>query len=106
MHPKGRRRACGEGASKPKNVTATQQVKGFLQGSLEVTGVDKSQLFCKACQEKLSLKKNVIVSHVSSTKHKTGKGRLALKEAKERDLVKLLRETNTTHPLFHGTKGV
>ena len=46
-----------------------------------------------------SLKKNIIVSHVSSAKHKTGKDKLALKEAKERDIARLLTEGYVTHPV-------
>ena len=60
---------------------------------------EKSRLFCKACREKLSLKKNIIVPHISSAKHETGKDRLASKEAKERDIAKLLRKGDITHPV-------
>ena len=54
--PKGKRRACGEGLSEPKNVNATKGVKEFSEEFLEVTGAGKSKLFCKACREELSLK--------------------------------------------------
>ena len=97
--PKGKRRVCGEGSSEPKNVSATQRVKEFPEECLEVTGVRKPKLFCKACREELSLKKNIIVSHVSSAKHKTSKDKLASKEAKERDIARLLREGDVTHPV-------
>ena len=99
--PKGKHRARGEGSSEPKNVTATQRVKEFSEECLEVTGTGtgKSKLFCKACREELSLKKNIIVSHVSSAKHKTGKVKLASKEAKERDIAQLIREGDVTHPV-------
>ena len=63
--PKGKRRARGEGSSEPKNITASQRVKEFPEDCLEVTGAGKSKLFCRACREELSLKKNIIVSHVS-----------------------------------------
>ena len=49
-------------------------------------------LICKACREELSLKKNIIVSDVSSAKHKTGKDKLAWKETEERDIARLLRD--------------
>ena len=76
--PKGKRRARGEGSSEPKSITASQRVKEFPEECLEVTGAGKSKLFCKTCREELSLKKNIIVSHVSSAKHKTGKDKHAV----------------------------
>ena len=97
--PKGKRRARGEGFSEPKSITATQRVNEFPDECFEATGAGKSRLFCKACREELSLKKNIIVSHVSSAKHETGKDRLASKEAKERDIAKLLRKGDITHPV-------
>jgi len=64
-----------EGSSEPKSITATQRVKEFPEEYLQVTGHEagRTKLFCKACREELSLKGNIIVSHVSSAKHKTGK---------------------------------
>ena len=62
--PKGKRRARGEGASEPKSITATQRVKEFPEECFEVTGAGRTKLFCKACREELSLKKNIIVSRV------------------------------------------
>ena len=59
------------------------------------------KLFCSACREELSLKKNIIASHITSTKHKTSKEKLAKKEAKERDIatsLKTYRYDDTTHP--------
>ena len=97
--PKGKRRARGEGSSEPKSITAIQRVKEFSEECLEVSGVGRTKLFCKACREELSLKKNVIASHVSSEKHKTGKEKLTAKEAKERDIAKLLKKGDVTHPV-------
>ena len=51
--PKGKRRACGEGSSEPKTITASQRVKEFSNECFEVTGAGKSKLFCKACCEEL-----------------------------------------------------
>ena len=62
--PKGKRRARGEGSSEPKSITVSQRVKEFPEECLEVTGAGKSKLFCKACRKELSLKKNIIVSHM------------------------------------------
>ena len=36
---------------------------------------------------------------MSSVKHKTGKDKLVSKETKERDIVRLLREGDVTHPV-------
>ena len=36
--------------------------------------------------------KNIIVSHIASNKHKTGKSELAQREARERDIARLLKE--------------
>ena len=74
-------------------------MKEFPGECLEVSGVGRTKLFCKAGREDLSLKKNIIASHVSSTKHKTGKGKLTAKEAKERDIAKLLGKGDVTHPV-------
>ena len=96
--PKGKRRARGEGSSEPKRITPSQRLKEFPEECLEVTGAGK-KLFCRACREELSLKKNIIVSHVSSAKHRTGKDKLASKEASERDIAKLLKEGDINHPV-------
>ena len=93
--PKGKRRSRGEGANDLKTVTAAQRVKEFSGKHLATTGNGSTKLFCTACREELSIKKNVIVSHVSSNKHKTGKEKLAAKESRERDIVKLLKEYTT-----------
>ena len=61
-----KRRTRGEGSSEPNSITASQRVKEFPEECLEVTGARKSKLFCKACREELILKKNIIVSHMSS----------------------------------------
>ena len=47
------------------------RVKEFSEECLVVTGAGKSKLFCEAFRKELRLKKNIIVSHVSSAKHKT-----------------------------------
>ena len=81
--PKGKRRARGEGANEPKTVTASQRIKEFPGECLTTAGKGGAKLFCGACREELSLKKNVIVSHVSCNKHKAGKAKLATKEARD-----------------------
>ena len=97
--PKGKRRARGEGASEPKRDTAAQRVKEFPDECLSGTGPGGAKLFCTACREELSVKKTVIVSHVASKKHKTGKSKVSLNEARERDIAKLLQEGDVNHPV-------
>ena len=46
-------------------------MKEFPEERLVVTVEGKSKLFCEAFHKQLRLKKNIIVSHVSSAKHKT-----------------------------------
>ena len=51
-------------------------------------------------REEISLKKNIITSHISSSKHKTTKEKLALKEAKVRDIATSLKAYDeTAHPI-------
>ena len=95
--PKGKRRARGEGANEPKLISVSQRVHEFPNESLTIF---RNKLFCAACREELSLRKGVISSHVSSAKHKNGKERLKLKEAKERDIAKALEmNDNKCHPV-------
>ena len=95
--PKGKRRARGEGSREPKTVTPSQRVKEFAGQFLATSA---GSLFCTACREELSLKNNIIVSHVASVKHKTGKERLALKEAREIDIANLMKANDeVNHPV-------
>ena len=87
--PKGKRTARGKEVNEPKNVSASQRVSEFPKECLTVSS---KKLFCTASREELSLRKNVIVSHVASAKHKNGKERLLLQEAKERDIAEVLAE--------------
>ena len=49
------------------------------------------KLFCNACREELSLRKNIVTNHIASSKHKRGKEKLQHKEARERDIAKCLK---------------
>ena len=83
--------------NEPKNVSASQRVSEFPKQCLTVSS---KKLFCTACREELSLRKNVIVSHVASAKHKNSKERLLLQEAKERDIAEVLKvHDETIHPV-------
>ena len=95
--PKGKRTARGKGVNEPKNVSASQRVSEFPKECLTVSS---KKLFCTACRKELSPRKNVIVSHVASAKHKNGKEKLLLQEAKERDIAEVLKvHDETIHPV-------
>ena len=86
--PIGQRRSRGSGASEPKTVSPLDRVKEFPNECLTVTG---KKLFCNACREELSLRKNIVTNHIASSKHKQGKEKLQHKEARERDIAKCLK---------------
>ena len=95
--PKGKRRARGPHTSDPKSVSPAQRIPEFSDEQLTVSN---GKLFCKACREELSLKKIVVANHVQSKKHIAGKGKLSLKEAKERDIAEsLVSSDQLDHPV-------
>ena len=49
-----------------------------------------NKLFCTGCREELSIRKNVIINHIYSVKHKERKKRLATKSAKEKTIAEAL----------------
>ena len=55
LPPTGKRRVRGERASEPKSVRPSQRVSEFPK---EYLSISHSKLFCTACQEELSLKKD------------------------------------------------
>ena len=81
--PKGKKRSCGHCANNPKYVTPIQRVK---EHPGEYLTVSNKQLFCRACQEELSLINSVVHNHVKSVKHQAGKKRLAAKEVHDIDI--------------------
>ena len=66
---------------------------------LVVYGKEESKLFCNACREELSLRRNIVSNHVASSKHKCSKEKLASRDRKERDIAKHLEEHVLTHPV-------
>ena len=94
---KGKRRCRGAKQTDPKSVPAKQRISEFPNENLTVSN---NKLFCKACREELSLKKNVIANHVRSSKHKAGKIKLVSKGAKEKDIADALKATDgQCHPV-------
>ena len=67
----------------PRSVSASQRVSEFAGENLSVLS---GKLFCNACRETLSVKKSVLIQHVKSVKHATGKERLESKQARERNI--------------------
>ena len=81
--PTGKRTARGTGCSEPKSIKPQDRIAEFPDECLSVTG---KKLFCNACREELSLRKNIVANHIASNKHKNGKEKLVVKEAHERDI--------------------
>ena len=66
----------------PKSVTPVARVHEFPNESLKVSA---GKLFCSTCRE-VSLKHSIISNHVTSTKHKQGKLKLAKKNSSVSDI--------------------
>ena len=87
--PKGMKRSKGIVHHEPQSVSASQRVREFAGENLSVLS---GKLFCNACRETLFVKKSVLIQHVKSVKHATGKERLASKQARERNIADMLRK--------------
>ena len=75
--------------NKPKSVSAKDRVNEFPD---ECLTVDRSgKLFCSACREELSLRKNIITNHTACKKHKTSKEKAKTSKAKDQDIIDSLR---------------
>ena len=84
--PVGKKRSSGQAlkaAYVPKRVTPSQRVSEFPGEQLVASA---GKLFCKACKENLCLKRSVILNHIKSSKHASGKQALTTKQTRERDL--------------------
>ncbi len=93
--PVGRKKSRGQGSSEPKSVSPKDRVNEFPTECLTVSG--NGHLFCNACREEISLRKNIITSHISCKKHKTSKEKLAAKDAREKDISISLKAYDTVH---------
>ena len=82
-------RASSLSSSEPKSVPPAQWVKQYPGEQLDMSA---GKLFCKACQEDLSLRSSNVGNHVKSPKHVhvDGKKRMASKQACEQDIAKAL----------------
>ena len=95
--PNGVKRSKGIVNHEPRSVSASQRVREFAGEHLFVL---LGKLFCNACWETLSVKKSVLIQHVKSVKHATGKERLASKQARERNIADMLRKCDKDeHPI-------
>ena len=84
--PTRKKRSSGQAikaAYVPKGITPSQRVSEFHGEQLVVS---TGKLFCKACKETICLKRSVVLNHIKSTKHVSGKQTLTMKQARERDL--------------------
>ena len=95
--PTGMKQSKGIVHHEPQSVSASQRVREFTGENLSVLS---GKLFCNACWETLSVKKSVLIQHVKSAKHATGKERLASKHARERNIADMLRKYDKDeHPI-------
>ena len=76
--PTGKKRCKGRVASEPSSVEVRDRITQFPDEPFSTSG---NKLFCKACREPLSVKKNIIVAHIKSAKHFAGLRRLDSKQA-------------------------
>ncbi len=58
--PVGRKKSRGQGSSEPKSVSPRDRVTEFPEEGLTVSN---GKLFCSACREELSLRKNIVANH-------------------------------------------
>ncbi len=83
-------------SSDPSSVSPQQRAQEFASEHIVVSA---GKLFCRACREELSLKKSIVQRHVSSSKHVTGKEKLARKGKREKDIAEALqRYDRDVHP--------
>ena len=92
--PKGKKRSRGTCSSDPKFITPEQRVK---QHPKECFSVSNKKLFCLACREELSVKSSVVIGHIKSVKHLTGKSRLESQKKKDLEIVEALRSNDAMH---------
>ena len=95
--PKGAKRSKGRNVGDPKSVSPSERLKQFPEENFKISD---NKLFCTACREPLSIKKNVIEAHIKSSKHIKGKEKLASKEARERGISDMLTQYDRlVHPV-------
>ena len=92
--PKGKKRSRGTCSSDPKFITPEQRVK---QHPKECFSVSNKKLFCLACREELSVKSSMVIGHIKSVKHLTGKSRLESQKKKDLEIVEALRSNDAMH---------
>lgn len=99
--PIGQKAARGQGSSEPKSVTAKDRLREFPGECLSVKIGGK--LFCEACREELSLRKNIIKNHITCKKHNTSKEKLSKSKTKQKDIAESLRIYDNEHHLVGET---
>ena len=92
--PVGQKRSRGQGSSEPKSVSAKDQVNEFPDECLTVSRGGK--LFCSACREDQSPRKNIITNHIACKKHWTSK-KVRTSKAKDQTIIDSLRIYDAEH---------
>ena len=93
--PVGQKRSRGQGSSEPKSVNAKDRVNEFPDECLTVGRGGK--LFCSACREELSPRKNIITNHITCKKHWTSKEKVRTSKAKDQTIIDSLRIYDAEH---------
>ena len=79
-----------------KNVSVETRIREYKD---EPFCKSNNRLFCNACQEVLAVKASIIKRHVDSSKHKSGKTRLAQKEKREATILQAMKKYDRqVHP--------
>ena len=86
--PVGKKKSTGSRKADPTSITPRQRAREFPREELVESA---GKLFCRACREELALKKNIVVSHVKSTKHQQSKDKLKSKILREKDIAVALK---------------
>lgn len=94
--PKGLKRGKGAVAAEP-SVPPSTRIKEFANENLSVVS---RKLFCEACREPVSVKKSVLLQHIKSAKHASGKKLLASKKLQDKKITDMLKKYDTEkHPV-------
>ena len=93
--PVGQKRSRGHGSSEPKSVSAKDRVNEFPDECLTVSRGGK--LFCSACREELSPRKNIITNHIACKKHWTSEEKVRTSKAKDQTNIDSLRIYDAEH---------
>ena len=91
----GNRRSQSVPRKNEPNISAKKRVDEF-KGEMFIARQNGS-LFCQSCREEISIKKQNISVHVSSTKHKTNKEKLSQISKKDQNIAEAMEKYDEVH---------